>query len=154
MVHPVAMTAKLTIARIASSVSTRLNSPLALAANKITANTGKLNRRTGGTNQRITSLSANKTIQFRPEVFLIQLKTSLAPDCQHHLSRRGFVTATDIMALIAQTVLFAGFAATMAWADILTRPHTATSASVGTSGRRKKRFLLMLRIERRIPGAS
>ena len=75
---------------------------------------------------------------------MIQLKTSLAQDCQHHLSRRGFVTATDIMALIAQTVLFAGFAATMAWADILTRPHTATSASVGTSGRRKKRFLLML----------
>lgn len=104
----------------------------------------KAQQKAGGTNQRITSLSANKTIQFRPEVFLIQLKTSLAQDCQHHLSRRGFVTATDIMALIAQTVLFAGFAATMAWADILTRPHTATSASVGTSGRRKKRFLLML----------
>jgi hypothetical protein len=46
------------------------------------------------------------------------------------------VTATETIAL---TVLFAAFAATMAWAEILTRRHIAICDSVDTSHRRKRR---------------
>ncbi|MGA7071602.1 MAG: hypothetical protein WA773_02420 [Bradyrhizobium sp.] len=49
------------------------------------------------------------------------------------------MTTTDIITLVALTVLFAGFAATMAWAETLTRRHCSAHFRVDTSSQRKKR---------------
>jgi hypothetical protein len=48
------------------------------------------------------------------------------------------VTATDIITLAALTALFAVFAATMAWAEMLTRRHIAAHVPVPTSSQRKR----------------
>lgn len=76
-----------------------------------------------------------------PKVSLIQLKTSLVGSCHRDVlpERRRFVTTTDIITLVALTVLFAGFAATMAWAETLTRRHCSAHFRVDTSSQRKKR---------------
>jgi hypothetical protein len=71
---------------------------------------------------------------------LIQLKTSLARDCKCDLllKRRSLVTTTDTVTLAALTALFAVFAATMAWAEMLTRRHIAAHVPVLTSSQRKR----------------
>jgi hypothetical protein len=48
------------------------------------------------------------------------------------------VTTTDTVTLAALTALFAVFAATMAWAETLTRRHIAAHAPVLTSSQRKR----------------
>ena len=72
---------------------------------------------------------------------MIQLKTSLVRVCQSDLlsRRRSFVTTADTFTLVALTALFALFAATMAWAEMLTRRHSAARVHVLTSSQRKRR---------------
>jgi hypothetical protein len=134
-----AMIAKLMIARIPGSASTKLIGPLKLAVNNAAAVAARPKRRLA---TRITSFSTNRLkntgLAARP---FDPAQGRQAWNRQCGFQRRTFVTTTDIIMLVTLTGLFAAFAATMAWLETFTRRHTAVRASADTPGPRKGRPL-------------